>query len=67
MIPPMPLKKSVKNKKKSSKEKVPDGFVFRERPWKEIDLLPKHPPMIPGYKATLPGPPGWKQKQDPGA
>lgn len=63
----MPKKKPAKKKKKSAKEMVPDGFVFRERAWKDINLLPEHPPKIPGYKATLPGPPGWKQKQDPGA
>lgn len=61
----MPAKKKAKKKKSAAKN--PDGIVFRERAWKDIDLLPKHPAPIPGYKATLPGPPGWKQKQDPGA
>ena len=64
----MPVKKSARTAKKNSpKEKVPDGLIFRERRLSDINLLPKHPKPIPGYKATLPGPPGWKQKQDPGA
>ena len=33
----------------------------------DINLTPKHPKPIPGYKATLPGPPGWQYKIDPGA
>lgn len=63
----MAKKKTAKKKKSTASKALPDGVVFRERAWKDIDLLPKHPPQIPGYKATLPGPPGWKQKQDPGA
>ena len=61
------MKSKKASPKKTSKEKIPDGLVFRERRLCDINLLPKHPKPIPGYKATLPGPPGWKQKQDPGA
>lgn len=65
------MKKKTSKKKtparKSREEKLPDGLVFRERRFRDINLLPKHPKPIPGYKATLPGPPGWQVKQDPGA
>ena len=69
----MPKKK--KPEKSSKKSKAPktstlklgkDTFVFRERRFNEINLLPKHPPRTPGYKSTLPGAPGWQYKEDPG-
>ncbi len=40
---------------------------FRERRLSDIVKGLKHPKPIPGYKSTLPGPPGWQYKQDPGA
>lgn len=63
----MPKKISKRSKKKQRDEQAPDGIVFRERPLKDFNLQPKHPKPIPGYKATLPGPPGWQYKIDPGA
>ena len=65
----MPQKK-IKNKKsiqKKSQEKTPDGLVFREKRLIDFNLSPKHPKPIPGHKATLPGPPGWQCKENPGA
>ena len=52
-------------KKKVKPEKT--GLVFRQRRLKDINLNPKHPKPIPGHKATLPGPPGWQYKENPGA
>lgn len=63
----MPKKKIKKKSAKSRPSEAPDGLVFREKRLLEYNLLPKHPKPIPGFKATLPGPPGWQVKQDPGA
>jgi len=43
------------------------GLPFRERTFGEI-LRKKlrHPKVDKNYKATLPGPPGWQYKIDPG-
>ena len=54
-------------KQASKKEKLPDGIEFRERKFGEVIKGLKHPKPIPGYKATLPGPPGWQAKERPGA
>ncbi len=45
-----------------SAEKV--EIQFRERKLKDAIKGLKHPVPIPGYKATLPGPPGCRQKSD---
>ncbi len=40
---------------------------FRERRLGEIDFSKlRHPKPNKDYKATLPGPPGWQYKIDPG-
>jgi hypothetical protein len=54
-----------RKKKASKKEEV--RLNFRERKFRDIDLNPKHPDPIPGFVPTLPGPPGWMQKLNPGA
>ena len=65
------LKKT--KKKKAKKKKVAfqvakdAEVIFRERRLRDINLKPKHPKPIPGYKSTLPGAPGWWAKESPGA
>ena len=61
------MRKKTAESRKSQKKKSPDGIVFRERRLRDIELNPKHPKPIPGHKATLPGPPGWQYKENPGA
>ncbi len=63
------MAKKVKKKsaKKTTGREPVDGLVFRSGKLKDFNLQPRHPRPIPGYKATLPGPPGWQVKQDPGA
>ncbi len=55
---------------KSSRKKKPSEKVeieFRERRLANIDFTKiKHPKVNKDYKATLPGPPGWQYKIDPG-
>jgi hypothetical protein len=64
----MPKKKVKKTaKKKQTRDEAPDGLVFREKRLIDFNLSPKHPKPIPGHKATLPGPPGWQCKENPGA
>ncbi len=60
-------KKIMKKKSAKGREELPDGLVFREKKLIEFNLSPKHPKPIPGHKATLPGPPGWQCKENPGA
>ena len=53
---------------KKKKKKVPAKELeiqFRERRFKDLKPV-RHPKPIPGYQATLPGPPGWQYKIDPG-
>jgi len=51
-------------KKKNEKRTV---LRFRERKFGDIDFSKvKHPKPGKDYKATLPGPPGWQYKIDPG-
>ena len=59
-----PAKKSAVRKAKT-REAV--EVIFRERKFGDILGKFKHPKPIPGYKATLPGPPGWQAKERPGA
>lgn len=59
-------KKSKLGKKKSEGEEAA-GIQFRERKFGDVIKGLKHPKPIPGYKATLPGPPGWQAKERPGA
>lgn len=67
----MKKKKSPKPaaRKKTSYIKVAKGLQIevRERKFSEINLNPAHPDPIPGFVPTLPGPPGWMQKLNPGA
>ena len=52
-------------KKKSPSEKA--DIQFRERRLGSIDFSKiKHPKPNKDYQATLPGPPGWQYKIDPG-
>ena len=45
----------------------PAGILFRERRLCDIDFKKiKHPVPDKNYKATLPGPPGWQYKINPG-
>lgn len=53
--------------KKVSNGEPPAGIQFRERKFGDVIKGLKHPKPIPGYKATLPGPPGWQAKERPGA
>lgn len=53
-----------KKKKKNLNENV--QIEFRERNLSEVvHRKLNHPRPIPGYKATLPGPPGWDSKENP--
>jgi hypothetical protein len=54
-------------KEEEEEEEETIDLVFRERRFSEINLQPEHPAPIPGYKSTLPGPPGWQAKERPGA
>ena len=60
-------KKAGKSKKMSSAPEAAAGIQFRERKFGDVIKGLKHPKPIPGYKATLPGPPGWQAKERPGA
>ena len=58
----MPQKKRRVTKKESKTDRV----EFRERKFSDILAHPiQHPMPIPGYKSTLPGPPGWDSKENP--
>ena len=53
--------------RKNSKKGEPVEIQFRERRLSGIDFSKiKHPKPNKDYKATLPGPPGWQYKIDPG-
>ena len=57
------MKRPVKKKRKTKGVEI----EFRERRLCDIDFSKiKHPRPHPDYKATLPGPPGWQYKIDPG-
>ena len=59
----MKSKKLPKNKKAAVKAE----FSFRERRFGDIDFKNlKHPVLPKGFTQTLPGPPGWQYKLDPG-
>ncbi len=60
-------KGSKKAGNKTSRSEEAAGIQFRERKFGDVIKGLKHPKPIPGYKATLPGPPGWQAKERPGA
>ena len=60
----MKNKKSAKSSKRSKSEEV--KIKFRERKFRDINLTPEHPDPVPGFIPTLPGPPGWQYKLNPG-
>lgn len=60
------MRKKIRPRKKSKKAGAVE-IQFRERRLCDIDFTKiEHPVPNKDYKATLPGPPGWQYKIDPG-
>jgi hypothetical protein len=60
-------KKPLKKRARKVRSEIDKTVRFRERRLKDIPIFDlEHPKPIPGYKATLPGPPGCWAKDNPG-